>query len=234
MTTLNATSHPRQSSLRIAPSGGVPAEVLLSPLTDPVQGAVVAEPQYTGQSGEFTASATAYCRQARRLRARHRGNPLKLHRELAQLKGPLLGTEFAANANSDATEAAFAAAQRSRQLDAFAGSDNSEPRPSSLAPSPDSLTFAAHIEAALEGGMLCYARRVELLQEAARRGIGRFEANLMIAAVQHRANTAGRPAAAPPLAPTPVRRGTRDWATAIAGIVVVQAIILLGAWIMLR
>src|SRR6266550_2352042 len=34
-----------------------------------------------------------------------------------------------------------------------------------------------------EGGgpVLCYARRMDLLKEASRRGVGRFEANLMIA-----------------------------------------------------
>ena len=46
--------------------------------------------------------------------------------------------------------------------------------------------FAAEIERAVEGAVLRYSRRMELLRRARWLGIGRFEANLIIATVLHR------------------------------------------------
>jgi hypothetical protein len=47
-------------------------------------------------------------------------------------------------------------------------------------------TFAVIVEKALDGPVLRYSKRLELLRRAKRMGIGRFEANLVIATVQHR------------------------------------------------
>jgi hypothetical protein len=56
-----------------------------------------------------------------------------------------------------------------------------------LLPSSDpNDRFAASVAAALESGTLRYSRRLRLLREAARLGIERFEANLIIAMVEHR------------------------------------------------
>ena len=46
--------------------------------------------------------------------------------------------------------------------------------------------FAREVEAGVEGPVLRFSQRKRLLKAAARAGIGRFEANLIIAAVQHR------------------------------------------------
>jgi len=47
--------------------------------------------------------------------------------------------------------------------------------------------FAGLVPQHLDGPVLCYEDRQSLLEAARRLGIGRFEANLIIAAVQHRA-----------------------------------------------
>src|ERR1700677_1308181 len=46
--------------------------------------------------------------------------------------------------------------------------------------------FATRVIHELEGGLLRYSARLNLLKQAAQMGMGRFEANLIIAAVQHR------------------------------------------------
>ncbi len=45
--------------------------------------------------------------------------------------------------------------------------------------------FAELVRDRMDGPVLRYSHRTRLLSDAARRGIGRFEANLIIAAVQH-------------------------------------------------
>jgi hypothetical protein len=52
--------------------------------------------------------------------------------------------------------------------------------------------FAQLVAQELEGPVLRYSKRQELLREAERRGIGRFEANLIIAAVQHQSDRPAR------------------------------------------
>jgi hypothetical protein len=88
--------------------------------------------------------------------------------------------------------------------------------------------FADAVAAALEGGVLRYSARAELLRLAGRMRIERFEANLIIAAVQHRLR-GNR------LAGAHARPRTR-WGVGMAyfaAIVVVQAVIVAGAWWML-
>jgi hypothetical protein len=48
--------------------------------------------------------------------------------------------------------------------------------------------FAQRVAQELDGPVLRYSKRQMLLREADRRGIGRFEANLIIAAVQHQSD----------------------------------------------
>src|SRR5437660_7727174 len=50
--------------------------------------------------------------------------------------------------------------------------------------------FAQWVQLQLDGPVLRYSARLLLLQEAQRRGLGRFEANLIIAGVLHRAGMA--------------------------------------------
>jgi hypothetical protein len=68
-----------------------------------------------------------------------------------------------------------------------AGDSTPQPAPS-LPRSRDGVAeeFGRLVDRQLAGPVLPYSRRVALLREAARRGIGRFEANLIIALVQHR------------------------------------------------
>lgn len=47
----------------------------------------------------------------------------------------------------------------------------------------------------MEGGLLRYSARAELLRRSVELGIDRFEANLIIAAVQHRLTESRRPGA---------------------------------------
>ena len=56
-------------------------------------------------------------------------------------------------------------------------------------------TFAALVRERMDGTMLRYSHRTRLLRAAEQSGIGRFEANLIIAAVQHEAG-ANRPVGA--------------------------------------
>jgi hypothetical protein len=88
-------------------------------------------------------AAAAYCRQARRVRARFIHRPARMHRELKDLGGP-------------------------------------PPAPTSPA-----RTFAQQVAARLNGCTMRYSERRELIRLATGRGIGEFEANLIIAAVQH-------------------------------------------------
>lgn len=54
--------------------------------------------------------------------------------------------------------------------------------------------FAQLVSQELDGPVLRYSKRQQLLREADRRGIGRFEANLIIAAVQHQTDRPARAA----------------------------------------
>jgi hypothetical protein len=77
--------------------------------------------------------------------------------------------------------------------------------------------------------VLPYSQRLEMVDEAQRHGIGRFEANLIIAAVLHRAGIAQETTAE--LKPTPSRRG---WLLPALTIAFVQCLIVAGAWWVLR
>jgi hypothetical protein len=55
-----------------------------------------------------------------------------------------------------------------------------------LAPNLDPRPFLSEVREALDANVLHYSDRVTLLRSAQRQGIGRFEANLLIAIIQHR------------------------------------------------
>jgi len=76
--------------------------------------------------------------------------------------------------------------------------------------------FAEAVADSLQAGVLPYADRQRLLRRAARLGIGRFDANLIIASVQHRgpqANTRPVPGEAPVI----------DWKNALLVVLTIEA-----------
>ena len=87
--------------------------------------------------------------------------------------------------------------------------------------------FADIVKDRMTGPILHYDARQKLIREATHMGIGRFEANLIIAAVEYRTDGFRRPPADDPAGPAhgPV--------ACFLTIVAVQAIILLGAWCMM-
>src|SRR5687768_7594834 len=101
-----------------------------------------------------------------------------------------------------------------------------------IAPKPEaadvSAAFAEAVMASLDGPVLRYSQRVVLVNEAERRGIGRFEANLIIAAVLHRSGI-GQEYEIPPAA-----GGRMEWLAPLLTFVGLQSAIVLGAWWVLR
>jgi hypothetical protein len=106
--------------------------------------------------------ADEYRRQARRLRATMRGQPGRLHRKLRELAD----RQDAPAAGSSMEKPAVATGVVTRDRRASA--------------------FAEEVAARMDGPVLRYSQRRALLALARRVGVGRFEANLIIAAVQHR------------------------------------------------
>jgi hypothetical protein len=105
----------------------------------------------------------AYCREARRLRCAHAGQPGRMLRAIGEL---------------------------SSRYDAVRGptvDNHAEPVTVVRVEDGGRGQFSRDVDAALAGEVLSYSRRLELLGEADRLGIGRFEANLLIAQAQHRA-----------------------------------------------
>lgn len=74
--------------------------------------------------------------------------------------------------------------------------------------------------------VLRYSARLELLKQAARRGIGRFQANLIIASVEHELR-AGQNAPSP-------RASSLSLASALLVFATVQSAILAGLWHLVR
>jgi hypothetical protein len=87
-----------------------------------------------------------------------------------------------------------------------------------LTPDIDPRPFLAEVRENLDDGTLHYSDRIRLLQSAQRYGIGRFEANLLIAVVQHR----NARSASHGMEALPQRRSRRRWKIA-AGIAVAIA-----------
>jgi hypothetical protein len=85
--------------------------------------------------------------------------------------------------------------------------------------------FSESVAAAMEGPVLRYSARQRLLKQARRMGIERFEANLLIAAVQHRMGIRWDQAATP--------AGNR-WVNPVAIILGVQALVGTLLWLAMR
>ena len=83
--------------------------------------------------------------------------------------------------------------------------------------------FTAQIVGRIRNGVLTYSDRLELLKEAEELGIGRFDANLIIAAVQHRHWARGE-------AESPGVRRKIPILDVVGAFLVVQVLILFLAW----
>ena len=140
-------------------------------------------------------SSDQYRRRARRLRHTLRNNPSRLHRSLARL----------------ATEI-----------------DN-RPTPSAKSASvlPTSLQaqrFHMMVREAMETSPIRYSQRLEMLKMASAMGLGRFEANLILAIEQNRRK------------PLRLEEQSRNWngLFTVTCIALLQSLILIGAWWILR
>jgi hypothetical protein len=87
--------------------------------------------------------------------------------------------------------------------------------------------FAAGVADQLAAGPLSYDRRQRLFARAALLGLGRFEANLLIAIAERQAGRAGIAPAVEPIVPTPMVLTNR---MALCTIGVVQTLIVGAAW----
>ncbi|MDB5323737.1 MAG: hypothetical protein JWN40_5368 [Phycisphaerales bacterium] len=85
--------------------------------------------------------------------------------------------------------------------------------------------FADWVRQQLDGPVLRYSTRLILLKEAERRRLGRFEANLIIASVLHRAGMGQEYELRPP---------AMEWIAPVMTFVVLQSALVLGAWWVLR
>ena len=146
-----------------------------------------------------------YRREARRLRSRHVGRPEELYRSLCDL-----------SAREDRCRGTFTPIQRvSRRQPATRAS-----RPN-RAPSSG---FAQLVAQRLGSGVLRYSDRLSLLSIADAIGMGRFQANLVIAAVQHEGGHGVTPAKP---------RKSRTWLLALVAAVALQSIIIITACIVI-
>jgi len=149
------------------------------------------------------ASTQEYCRRARRARHCYRHDPAM---KLASLR-----------ALSNAHDRAQAGAKRSAAPDA-----------SALSRAPNPLEeFSRRVTCELTGtSILRYSRRVALLSRAKRLGIDRFDANLLIAAVQNRTPRTDVVTLAPV-------RSRQSWLVPMLAFGVIQSCIVAAAWLAL-
>jgi len=92
-------------------------------------------------------------------------------------------------------------------------------------PAQPAATFAALVRERMDGPVLRYSHRTALIHAAERSGIGRFEANLIIAAIQHEA---GERAVVEETRPS--RRSFPSWLPVSIAAIATQVAILLGVW----
>ena len=144
-----------------------------------------------------------YLRQARRIRAEHRGNPLRLQQALQNLANQTAG-DPPMSRSDNWSESAVIGPRGGWARD-----------------------FADLVARQMVGPLLPWSTRKSLLRQAARRNIKPFEANLIIATVQHRLG----PAAIIPRA-VPPARPRRNWSMPI-GIAIsamLEALIIVCIW----
>lgn len=116
-----------------------------------------------------------YLRSVRRLRGRYADRPAELHRRLIVLSRTRSGPP----APSDNPPSRSV---RSRVIH----TQGLSTPPVTPLRADAQAEFAELVAGRIEAGILRYSSRVELLAAARRMGLGRFEANLAIATVQHR------------------------------------------------
>ena len=85
-----------------------------------------------------------------------------------------------------------------------------------------STQFAGMVRQSLDGPILRYSQRAALLKEAGRLGVGRFDANLIIASVLHGLGKRQEYQMVP--------RSYPRWLATVLVVLVLQAAIVVGAW----
>lgn len=176
-------------------------------------------------------SATAYRQQARRLRHHYRNDPAALHLSLRALAARRDRTTDAEPVEAKAVS--VNSVHRVRQVvvsnpaaESPAPTPRIDPLATILQASPEAVSeFATLVRVAVSQGLLSHTDRNTLFTEAAVLGISRFEANLIIAAVEHRGPHTPRQATTTLM---PSRR--RSVLPAVIAVVVVQSLIALAGW----
>ena len=136
-------------------------------------------------------SSDQYRRRARRLRHTLRNQPSRLHRSLARLASEI--------DNSPNLASGFASA---------------------LPTSPQAQRFQLMVREAMEKSSMRYSQRLQMLKMASAMGLGRFEANLILAIEQNRHKPPG------------LEEPSQNWSAilTVISIALLQSIILIGAW----
>jgi hypothetical protein len=155
----------------------------------------------------LTDRAADYLRQARHIRHVYRREPQKLHQSLRYLSA----CHDIATGNSRSS---------SRTTDVPA-----TPRYVIDQTSTTIRDFANAVMKSMNGPILCYSQRVELMRHAKRIGLRTFDANLIIAAVQNRVDETLAPEMKQPESPKPM-----SWRIAITIGAVLQLGITVGVW----
>jgi hypothetical protein len=90
--------------------------------------------------------------------------------------------------------------------------------------------LAILVQESLSDGILPYPRRQDVLRAARRLGVGRFQANLIIAAVQHRNGTPGSSLSVDPMPQSQPRRARVPWGWlgAVVLVLALEAALVLG------
>jgi hypothetical protein len=138
------------------------------------------------------------CRQARKLRATYAHKPAEMHRRLSRLTLEDRKTSPDASVNEDSFDCSGERAYR-RLVERTIREDASV--------------------------ILRFSQRLELLKEATRRGIGRFQANLIIASVEHALRTERAHSA-------PIK--SRSILSAWVLFATLQSVIVTGLWRLVR
>jgi hypothetical protein len=125
-----------------------------------------------------------------------------------------------------------ALARLARCHDEAGESPSNVPSPRAAAPIPSygdrSTQFAALVAGQAFGSVLCYSQRLALLRTAARLGLSRFEANLIIASVQH--GREPREAAPRPIERFASARPASKWPRMIGLAIAFESLIAAAAW----
>ena len=108
--------------------------------------------------------------------------------------------------------------------------ETATPEPVLPLPAGAAQTFAELVRQRMDGPVLRYSHRARLIREAQRRGIGRFEANLIIAAVQHQR----RPARCEVEPVAPRASSSSSWMPVVIGFCATQCAVVTGLWWLVR